>query len=254
MHQLNFKLSVLSDKGTLSVKWSDTKNLAKYASIQSGRYLKNNTNIIDLHRQYFEDWNQMFWTQRQNMGAFNLPNGATILDIGAGASVVDLLLYSYIPDSKFYLLDKDEWGIKFLDNNLPTVCFSESYPFYNSWDVVKDAIITSGFDSSRFEFLNPCSSFPEQVDAVTSYFSWCFHYPKELYWNKVMQSLKYGGKLILDVRLLADKNVIEEISEQLGSNPVTIPFPKLPNYVDSYPTVVEGISGYRCMWEKKRYD
>lgn len=246
----NFKLEINSNKGPLKIHWSDVNTLAKYASTQSGRYLENNTDFLDLHEKHFLNWNQTFWDQRQNMGVFDLPDSANILDIGAGASVVDLLLYSYIPNSKFYLLDKEEWTIRFLNNNAPEIYFSNNYPFYNSWQSVKDAISTSNFDIDRFAFLTPESEFPKDLDAVTSYFSYCFHYPKEVYWEKILGSLKKGGKLVLDIRLLKSKDVIGEISEEMKCDPVKFTLPELPKYTDNYELVESGIIGYRCMWTR----
>jgi SAM-dependent methyltransferase len=246
----NFELEIKSNKGPLKIQWSDVADLAKYASIQSGRYLENNNDLLNLHKTHFLNWNQTFWDQRQNIGTFDLPNNARILDIGAGASVVDLLLYSYIPNSKFYLVDKEEWAIKFLDNSSPEICFSKNYPFYNSWKSVKDAISTSNFDMDRFVFLTPDSEFPKDVDTVTSYFSYCFHYPKEVYWEKILGSLKKGGKLVLDVRLLKSKDIIGEISEEMKCDPVKFVLPELPKYTDNYELAESGIIGYRCMWNR----
>lgn len=246
MYTLNIKTS----KGDVSVSWNNLELLASCASIQAGRYLKSDTSNINLHQENFKNWNQMFWTQRENMGAFDLPKAATIVDIGAGASIVDLLLYSYIPHSKFYLIDGDSWNISFKDGVTPSVCFSENYPVYNSWQVVLDAIRTSNFNRDRFVLLSPASEFPKEVDAITSYFSYCFHYPKEVYWNKILASLKKGGKLILDVRLLKSKDVIGEISEEMKCEPVKFVLPELPKYTDDYEIVEQGIIGYRCMWTR----
>jgi hypothetical protein len=65
-----------------------------------------------------------------------------------------------------------------------------------------------------------------------------------------MSSLKTGGKLILDVRPLHDRNVIEEISEELKCKPITFGFPILEKFVDTYEPVDKNASGYRCMWTK----
>lgn len=245
-----YTLNIESSKGNLAVSWSDLDSLAKCASIQAGRYLKNDTSNIDLHHKNFKEWNQMFWKQRENMGVFDLPKSAKIVDIGAGTSIVDLLLYSYIPDSKFYLIDGNSWDITFKDTVTPSVFFSKNYPIYNSWEVVSDAITTSKFDQTRFVLLNPESEFPKDVDAVTSYFSYCFHYPKEAYWDKILASLKKGGKLVLDVRLLKSTDVIGEISEEMKCDPVKFILPELPKYTDNYEIVESGVIGYRCMWTR----
>lgn len=249
---MDYTLEINSNKGKLNVTWKNIENLAKYANTQSGFYLMDSKCLdSSLFLEHFQKWNQMFWNQRQSQGMFNFPDNATIVDIGSGMSVVDLLLYSYIPNSKFYLIDNEGWDENFVNPTTSKVCFSENYPIYNSWAPVQDAIESSNFDQSRFIFQNTEQPFPENIDVITSYLSWCFHYPKSTYWEQATSSLKKGGKLILDVRPLKDQDVIGEISEELKSEPVKFLFPILPKYVDNYPPIDPNASGYRCMWEKK---
>jgi hypothetical protein len=249
---MEYTLSIKSDKCPLTVTWPDVDKLSLFANLQSGFYLQDSKSLEkELLLQNFQQWNQMFWNQRATQGMFDLPNGSTIIDIGSGIAVVDLLLYSYIPNSTFYLVDKVQRNLNSLGDELPKTPFLENnYPFYNDWDIVTEAIKASGFDQERFKFLQPSDQFPEDVDAITSYFSWCFHYPKETYWDRAMYSLKKGGKLILDIRPLHEKDVIEEISEQIGSKPVKFAFPALRPSLDTYKAVTPGVSGYRCMWIK----
>ena len=97
----------------------------------------------------------------------------------------------------------------------------------------------------------PDADFPE-ADCITSYLSWGWHYPKETYWTKTMSSLKIGGKLILDIRTLPDRDVIGEISEEMKSEPVAKWFDiKLPAHIDNLPAPVEGMPvGGRFMWTR----
>lgn len=248
---MNYTLNIQTNKGPIAVKWSNVDQLALYANLQSGFYLQSNQSFSkELLLENFAHWNQMFWDQRQNQGMLNYTDGSKILDIGSGMSVIDLLLCNYIPNSKFFLLDNDELNQDFAKLGPREVCYSEHYPYYNSWDPVKDAITTSKFDSSRFLFLNSIDQIQEEMDVVTSYLSWCFHYPKDVYWDKVFDLLKTDGKLILDVRPLHDKDVIGEISESMKSEPVKFAFPKVPNYVDTFNGPEKDIVGYRCMWIK----
>lgn len=250
-HDMSYNLLINSNKGPLNVMWSDVDRLARYANLQAGFYLINNPSLSkNLLEEHFTNWNQMFWNQRQNQGMFDLPESSKIIDIGSGVAVVDLLLYSYLPKSTFYLVDQEQEVIEHLGTSLPHTPYTLDYPTYNSWATIVDAIETSSFDKSRFNFLKPSDSFPKDADAITSYFSWCFHYPKEVYWDSVMNSLKTGGKLVLDVRPLHDRNVIEEISDELKCNPVTFAFPILEKFVDTYEPVDKNASGYRCMWTK----
>ena len=248
---MNYTLSINSDKGCLKVNWSNIDQLARYANLQAGFYLVNNPSLSkELLIGEFTRWNQMFWNQRQHQGMFDLPDSAKIIDVGSGIAVVDLLLYSYLPNSSFYLVDQAQDDIEDLRLSLPHTPYTINYPTYNSWRTIEDAIKTSNFDPNRFKFLNLNDAFPKDVDCVTSYLSWCFHYPKEVYWDKAMSSLKTGGKLILDVRPLHDRNVIEEISDELKSKPITFAFPILEKFVDTYEPADKNASGYRCMWTK----
>ena len=240
-----FDMTVYSDRGPLHVSWGNVLELSKYANMQAGLYIKGPRNTLQLFFENFPKWNQDFWNGRHKYGTFDLPDGARIMDIGCGVAAVDLLLYSYIPNSKFWLLDKNalEWA--------DPIYYSDNYPGYNSWSTIEDAIRTSNFDRNRFTLMEPTHTFPEDLDCVTSYFSWCFHYPKETYWDRAYGALKKGGKLVLDVRELNDRDVIGEITEQMKSKPVLFPYPRVPEHFDAYEQPTKWVMGYRGVWEKK---
>lgn len=249
-------LNVNSNKGTLTVKWSDVDLLAQYATPQGGCFFtslaeidwSSSNKFTPLHNKHFYRWYQELWNKRAQLGVFDIPANSKIVDIGCGASIIDLLLYSYIPNSNFYLVDQEgEWPSNLSPKD---ISFSEQHPFYHSWKVVKDAISTTGFDKERFNFLDPSSDFPADVNLIMSSASWCFHYSKDQYWDKVMSSLRVGGKLFLDVRLLADRDVIGEISEDLKSKPTMIKIPQLPNYLDVTPSIESDTLGYSCVWTR----
>lgn len=242
-----YTLSIESSRGSLEVKWSNVNDVAQWANMHNGLYLQNQPSSLQLFFEHFKDWNQKFWTQREMQGAFNLPDDAKIIDIGAGTAVVDFLLASYLPESKFWLIDKEGFGFKHGIN------YAVDYPCYHDWSPVRDAIITTGFDKDRFTLMSPENLWPAEVDCVTSYFSWGWHYPIETYWDKVMSSLRIGGKLILDIRRLPNRDVINEISEKLGSDAVLFPFDnKLPEHVDSLPNPEpDKPLGHRALWIRK---
>lgn len=249
-------LNIQTKKGIFSIKWSNVDKLIFYAAQQAGCYLdridqidwNSNQRFSFLHKKHFHSWNQTLWSQREEMGVFDLPENSKIMDIGCGVSITDLLLYSYLPKSKFYLVDNNgDWPT---DLSPTAVSYSVDHPFYNSWDIVEDSIVTSGFNRQRFEILDPQDQFPKDLDLIMSSFSWCFHYPKETYWNKVLKSLKTGGKLFLDVRLLADRDIINEISQELNSDPIKVKMRDLPDYLDHRPLPGEDVVGYRCLWIK----
>lgn len=244
-------LTISSNRGPLTIQWSNIESLAKYAMAQAGGYGQINKGLplLELHDKYFQNWHQFCWRQREKLSVYdNLPENSRVLDIGCGIAILDLLLYSYTPKSTFFLLDKEDMWNK--DTRPYNVSYTIDHPFYHSWEPVLDAISTSNFDRSRFNFLNPEDNFPNDLDLVISSFSWCWHYPKEVYWDKVLASLKTGGKLYLDVRLLPDRNIIEEISDSLKSKPEFIEIKKIPNQIDIYNNGDTNISGHQCVWIK----
>jgi SAM-dependent methyltransferase len=241
-----YVLTVNTDRGPLQVKWNDATNLARWSNIQAGLYLQN-SNSLQTFYEHFPRWYQMFWEARFKQGLFDIPDDSVIMDIGSGVAVIDLLLASYLPQSKFYLLDKEGFAFR------KGVYYDKDYPEYNSWEPVHDAINATNLDPNRFTMLSPESQWPNKVDIITSYLSYCWHYPKETYWNNVLDTLKVGGKLILDVRSLADRNVIEEISNDMNSEPVAHWFDiKLPAHIDNMPAPRDGEPvGGRFMWVRR---
>lgn len=209
-----YTLNINSDSGTLSVKWQDTNTLALYANLQYNVYFQSRNNLQTFY-EYFPRSNQFLWDQRHSQGVFDLPKGAKILDIGCGLAVVDLLLAQYIPDSVFYLLDIEHYNF----NKENYEYFSKNYQVYHSWQPIRDAIQTTGLDTERFKFINPTDTWPEELDAITAYYSYCWHFPRETYWSKVLNHLRIGGKLVLDIRHM-DNDTVGIISEAMRSEPI----------------------------------
>jgi SAM-dependent methyltransferase len=241
-----YTLSIESDRGPLVVKWNDADTLAKWSNMQAGLYLKDR-NSLQIFYENFTQWYQMFWNARFKQGLFDLPDDARILDIGSGIGVIDLLLAQYLPKSKFYLVDREDFGFS------PGIYYDKNYPFYHSWQPLHDAIETTGLDENRFTTLDPDDQFPDEVDCVTSYLSWGWHYPKDIYWDQIMSCLKKGGRLIMDIRSLPDRDIINEISEDMKSQPDLYPFQiKLPAHIDNMPSPDPNKPvGYRATWVRK---
>jgi hypothetical protein len=157
-----------------------------------------------------------------------------------------MILASYIPRSKFWLVDKEGFTFR------PGIYYDLNYPKYHSWSPVSDAIEASNLDETRFKMIGENDQFPENVDCVTSWLSWGWHYPKEVYWEKAFNSLKIGGKLIMDIRSLDHRDTMGEITEAMKSNPTIINIDRqIPKHVDAMlPPAGSTVSGYRAMWEK----
>lgn len=241
-----YKLTVDSDRGPLEVEWADLNELAKWSNIQAGLYIRGQESSLQTFFEWFPKWYNMWWPRRHGQGLFDLPDNAVIVDVGSGVAVQDLLLAKYLPESKFILVDKEGFDFK------PGIFYDPKYPIYNSWAPVHDAIKTSVIDPGRFTMQGPDAEWPDQVDAVTSYLSWCWHYPKEIYWQKTLDHLKIGGKFAVDVRLLLDRNIMDEISNAMNSEPISkIEFGKIPKHIDNMPSPNPDIYGYSAVWIRR---
>lgn len=266
-----YKLTIDSDKGPLEVMWSDQDNLIKWHSLQHSFYGREPKHYIESFYQNFTSLTAHKFDQSLKMGAFDLPSFPKIVDVGSGIAIIDLILYSYIPNSKYWLIDEDDFVFLNSQNMKELTCsdedfvsekfvevsqslvelyglngfydkmlsMSENHPFYNSWEPVKDAISSSNFDASRFFMMSPENNITEEVDLIMSFYSWCWHYERKVYWDKLIPSLKKKGKLLLDI-LTNDFNDILEIDELMKCNSKKkIHFKNEDNK-----------TGYRCLWVK----
>lgn len=165
----------------------------------------------------------------------NFSNIKKIIDVGSGVASVDLLLSQVLPDVDFYLLDKTD--INYNLGRQPFFSKSLADPdyhgFYNSFDIVKDVIKHSPIDPGKIHFLDPADDWPNEVDLIISTFSWNWHYSKDVYWDKLMKSLKIGGYFSTTISLRKGENTLYEISADLGSYPcIYQPLPHTDESVD----------------------
>jgi hypothetical protein len=149
-----------------------------------------------------------------------------VIDVGSGLGINDLLMSQLKPDIDFYLIDKNinrQTLEKLVKNK--TAYFSKSlddkdyHGFYNSTDITKDIIQNSPINSERIHFLDTEDLWPDQVEVIMSIFSWMWHYHKNIYWNRLLKSLKVGGHFAATITLRRGEHTIEEISDDLGSYP-----------------------------------
>ena len=182
----------------------------------------------------------------------SLPNHATIVDIGAGNSLIDLALSAYLKSAKFILVDGDG------HNTNSDILHSRDFKTYNSWQMVHDAIELSGLDKANFTTTGTDYDFSEPADVILSSYSWGMHYPIDVYLDKVVNALKPGGYLILNP-VLNTNGYLDEIDKRL-TRITTEPEghwmrsshqwdrwePLFRNLPESEPTA------YRCIWQKSQ--
>ena len=246
--RMNDKMTITitpNNSSPISVSWSNKDNLRKWASIQhyqSGLLKSYSHSIFEIN---FSLYIKSLWNSIEKINAFNnFPNNPIILDIGCGIGVIDLFLYQYLKGGNFFLIDKNILE-EFKDS-----LYCRDYTFYNSWEPLWDGIETSGMHKENFNTLDPSDVWPNNIDLIMSNFSWCWHYPVDVYLDKVVSCLNPNGKLLLTIRYLDEIDVIEIISDKLKSKPIRIPYYKSQQLQkhDSIKYSDPKIYGGLCLW------
>jgi hypothetical protein len=210
-----FESTVLSDKGPLTVKWNDVQKLAAAWLIQTGGGGSGVYNLNNFFNNFTALHNRM-WQLNYNFGIYDLPDNPIIADVGAGTASMDMFAHQYLPESKFYLIDKKDWDISDIDSIVPL----NNFCWKQDWGVVEDAIKNSHYDRNNFVFLSETEDWNFEADLITSYMAWGMHFHKSSYWEQCLKSLKIGGKLVLDINSNWLDSFTEQIDEELGFNHV----------------------------------
>lgn len=240
-----YQLNVPCGKRTLTIKWKDQDNLRKFLVWQRNSYFPSDDRTFEEYMDHM--WNNI-WTELLRLQIYKISPQSRILDIGSGIGVANLLAYQYLGGGQFFLLDKEEisYSGKYFDTEI-------AHGFYNSWEPTKDAIDTTLLPKENFIFLSPTDTWPENIDLITSYGSYCWHYQLNTYWDRVKQSLRKGGKLYLEIsnNVASVEDVIGTISEELGCDPEIWPI-KSGNRDWNGVLIENGTIGNRCLWYRKK--
>lgn len=150
----------------------------------------------------------------------NLPVGSTIVDVGAGNSIVDLILELAYPEKNFKYVLVDSNEAKFdsqLVNQIHNCqhSFNNSYVTYNNWDFVTEAIRLNSLDASKFTFCSPDDIMSiKNCGAIISLASWGWHYPIGTYLD-LCTKLDPNGYLCINP-ILNSAGAIDKITQVLG--------------------------------------
>jgi len=203
-----YSIKINTDRGVLELKYSDYENLRKYVNFQ----------ILHLHPLKEEEFHmelsdtlQQHWDRKIDLGLFDFDKAVSVLDIGSGVGFLDLFLSKYLNNgSKFYLVDESRFTPK-------STQFKSVDSFYNNWSVLEDLIEYSNISRNDFSLLSTTDEWPEKLDVIMSNHSYMFHYPKELYWEKVMKVMNSNRcRLSFDILNIKDRDVVEEITKETG--------------------------------------
>lgn len=248
-----YTITVNSTNGPLTLRWKNVQQLAANWFMQTGSWM-NSANLQTFF-DFFPMWLNFNWWQNSQRNVYQLPDNCKIIDIGAGNSVIDLLLHKYIPNSEFYLVDRNNFFSSQENARYPT---KDNPCWLHSWNVVEDGIAASNIDRNKFHFLDINDAWNVEADMITSYMAWCMHLPKDVYWAKVLDSLKIGGRLLIDINIGWEQQIIEEISDALNCRHTVITsIPIKQVYNQNISTVQPNrdnlnIAALRCSWTRFR--
>lgn len=117
------------------------------------------------------------------------PECHSVLDVGSGLGGINALINAYYDGAvNVCLLD----GVKD-----PPAMLAHRRTF-NHMEVARDFLWKNGVSS--FSFYSPSLGDPRPFDLITSYRSWCFHYPPSVYLEFVRACCHEDTILIVDLR------------------------------------------------------
>lgn len=145
---------------------------------------------------------------------------STVVDIGAGNSLIDGIIEKLYADKefKFKLVDGNDANPfdKNIISNISMHYRAVAYSTYNNWDYAKSLIEINNFNSDKFEFNSPSDQWDHNsCDLVMSIGSCGWHYPVSKYLTKIINALRPGGYLYLSP-VLNIKDNIEQVTQVLG--------------------------------------
>jgi SAM-dependent methyltransferase len=205
-----YSIKINTDRGVLELNYSDYENLRKYVGIQI--FHLYSLKEEDFHRELSSTL-QRQWDKKTKLGLLDFDKTINVLDVGSGAGFLDLFLHKYLNNgSKFYLVDESKFTPK-------ETQFRSIDSFYNDWSVFEDLVKHSDIARSDFTLLSTSDDWPEKLDMIMSTHSYMFHYPKDLYWDKVMKVVNSNKcRLSFDVLNIKDRDVVDEITKETGLN------------------------------------
>lgn len=166
-------------------------------SLKSEKVHANNQFVTALLQQRIARVNQV-----ANVILKSVPhNVRSILDIGCGLGLVDLVLYKRLnPSPDVYLLDKNN---EYRPLSPVPGGFHQRFIFTADLELTHEIYSQNGVRMEQLHFVNPdnsaVASLPK-LDLILSITSWGFHYPIETYWEGVQRIIHDKSVLFIDLR------------------------------------------------------
>jgi hypothetical protein len=233
------KILVSTDRGEIEILFKVFKKLYQVVSYQVGIFTEDQDEFCEkLSEKISIQWNEKF-----KLGVFNLPDNSIILDIGGGVGLLDIVLLKYLNNnSVIHILDKTaitkknkHWGA--------------DHGFYNNRQVTLDLIESNNIPSASLNFINISDDWPSKLDLIMSNNSYLWHYPKEIYWDKIKPYAVNNCKLAFDIFNRENTDYVQEIEQDIN-RPATVSYKPAPShhwYKDEI-YEINGTYGRCCAW------
>ena len=208
-----YKLTVSTlYKGDIELTFTDFEKFVKLVGHQIGLFhgYINEEDSAYYCSMVSRDYSKRF-QEREQLGVFdNISSNSTILDIGSGVGILDLVLYKYIKGGNFFLLDKSQFDRE----KLLSGQWNKDHGFYNDWNLFIDFANHSNINLDNFTMLSPEDNWPKEINLITSSYSYMWHYPKDIYWHRIKPYALLDTQLCFDIAN-RPKNIMIEISEDI---------------------------------------
>tara|TARA_R110000868_G_scaffold211033_1_gene461142 strand:- start:69 stop:809 length:741 start_codon:yes stop_codon:yes gene_type:complete len=219
----------------------------KYSAWQRP-YRKNGFQPNDIIESEFEaltaSWTHTFKKLADNGVFKKSPN--VMIDVGTGLGLLPILLSKYFAfaNTEFILIDRPR-----IDNVTVYQSYDNAHGFYTGFELFERMIEVNNIDRKRFTILDPDSSWPGKAELVVSTLSWCWHYPRLVYWSRLINSLTPGGIVSVDMSNWTNEDSRKEFSSYFQCDPAVIPISSYPHQFPNAWTIdSDGNRGYSCAW------
>lgn len=233
------KITVTTNLGQIDILFKNFNLLYNFVSYQLGVFTEDPIEFCNIVSTRVT--NQ--WREKFELGVFNLPRNSSILDIGGGVGLLDIVLLKYLGDDSIsFILDKTAMTKK-------NKHWGADHGFYNNKDVTLDLIKSNNIGSNQLKFIDPTEDWPEKLDLIMSNNSYMWHYPKETYWNKIRPYALANCKMAFDIFNRQDTDYVKEIEEDINRIGVVAyrPSPAIHWYKDEI-YEVQGTYGRSVAW------
>lgn len=211
---MDFTFNIENKQYVFPVHDDNLSSFVYYFLLQTGK--ENIAKVVSENKEFYNTLFPVLFEKKISKSTAHLAkilyenNISSLLNIGSGLGVQEILLAQYFPNIKFLLVDKNTFEKPSLDSYVS----DNHYPFYNTWNYLMDAIDILKLNKNNFTILDPDDDWPLS-DLIYSRFSYCWHYSKDKYWSKILKILKPNTSFLITILNRPDRDFVKEISVDL---------------------------------------